>query len=311
LGYWLLILGYVWDLRFVICDFIMIPSFDYKSPSTIEEAVELLRKADGKAKIIAGGTDLLIGLRKGDHTPRIVVDITRIEELRKIEEKKGTISIGAAVTHSKIAFSPLIRKYARVLCDAASKIGSPQIRNLGTIGGNIVNASPAADTLPPLMVLNAIATIVSIDGKKKVPVDQLFKGPYETSLKPHELLVEVAFQKLPPDTKSSYVRLARRDAMAIARMSVAIVLKTEKGNKRISDIRIAAGSVTPTPQRFLAAEGLLRGKSPDKKTLETASLKISETVINQAGIRASTSYKRPVIEALFVRGMWEALEENA
>jgi len=286
----------------------MILPFDYKIPNTIEEAVELLWQADGKAKLIAGGTDLVIGLRNGDQNPPLIIDVTRIEELRKIEEKDGTILIGAAATHSEIASSPLIKKYAKVLSDAASEIGSPQIRNLGTIGGNIVNASPAADTLPPLMVLNATGKVVSKEGEKQVPLDQLFKGPYETSLKPRQLLVQVMIQKLSSGMKSSFIRLARRDAMAIARMSVAIVLEIEKRKKRIKDIRISAGSVTPTPQRFSEAEDFLVGKSPDEEALRRASLKISEMMINRTRIRASTPYKKPVVEALFVRAMKKALE---
>src|SRR4030042_4453154 len=126
----------------------MIPPFEFKTPNTIEEAIELLWKAEGKAKIIAGGTDQVIGLRNGDQNPPSIIDITRIVELRKIEEKNGTVSVGAAVTHSEIASSSLVKKYGKVLSDAASEIGSPQIRNLGTIGGNIINASPSADTIP-------------------------------------------------------------------------------------------------------------------------------------------------------------------
>ncbi len=289
----------------------MISPFDYKTPRSIQEACDLLWKADGKAKLIAGGTDLVIGLRNGEQSPPLLIDVTKIGELRKIEEKNGTISIGAAITHSEIACSPLIKECAKVLSDAASEIGSPQIRNLGTIGGNIVNASPAADTLPPLMVLNAIGMVVSKEGEKQVPLYQLFNGPYETSLRPNELLVRVTFQKLSSDMRSSYVRLARRDAMAIARMSVAIVLEMEKRKKRIKDIRIAAGSVTPTPQRFSEVEHFLSGKSPDEETLQRASLKISEMMINRTGIRTSTPYKRPVIEALFIRGMRKAIEGQA
>src|SRR4030042_3128316 len=174
----------------------MIPPFEYKIPNTIEETIELLWQAEGKAKIIAGGTDLVIGLRNGGQSPQSIIDITRIGELRKIEEKNGAVSIGAAVTHSKIANASLVKKYGKVLSEAASEIGSPQIRNIGTIGGNIINASPAADTIPPLMVLNAMGRVVSRGGEKEVPVSQLFKGPYETSLKPHELLTQITFQKL-------------------------------------------------------------------------------------------------------------------
>ena len=284
----------------------MISPFDYKTPNTIREAVELLSQAEGKGKIIAGGTDLVIGLRNGDHIPQFIIDITRIEELQKIEEKNGTISIGAAVTHSEIGSSPLIKKYARVLSDAASKIGSPQIRNLGTIGGNIINASPAADTIPPLLVLNAIGRVASREGEKEVPLSQLFKGPYETNLKPHELLFQIRFPKHPSDMRSSFVRLARRDAMAIARMSVAIVIQTKRD--RIEDIRISVGSVTPIPQRMSEAETFLKGKSPDEEVLKRASLKVSETIIHRSGVRPSTSYKRPVVEALFIRAMKKAIE---
>jgi CO/xanthine dehydrogenase FAD-binding subunit len=201
-----------------------------------------------------------------------------------------------------------MKRYGKVLSDAASEIGSPQIRNLGTIGGNIINASPAADTIPPLMVLNAMGRVVSKEGERQVPLDQLFKGPYETNLKPHELLVQITFQKLPSDMRCSFVRLARRDAMAIARMNVAIVLQMEKRKKRIEDIRIAVGSVTPTPQRMSEAETFLKGKSPDEESLQKASLKVSETMIRQSGIRSSTSYKRPVVEALFIRALKKALE---
>ncbi len=283
-----------------------ISPFDYKSPSTIKEVIELLWKADGKAKIIAGGTDLVIGLRNGDHTPQFIIDITRIEVLREIGEKNGTISIGAAVTHSEIASSSLVKKYGKVLSDAASEIGSPQIRNIGTIGGNIINASPAADTIPPLTVLNAMGRVVSREGEKEVPLSQVFKGPYETDLKPHELLVEVTFQKLPADMRCSFIRLARRNAMAIARMSVAILLQTKKD--RIEDIRISVGSVTPIPQRMSEAEVFLRGKSPDEEALKRTSLKVSEAMIHRSGVRPSTSYKRPVVEALFKRAMRKALE---
>jgi len=287
----------------------MIPPFDYKIPKTIEEAVELLWQAEGRAKIIAGGTDLVTGLRNGDRKPQCLIDITKIDELHRMDARDGAVSIGAAVTHSEIASSSLVKKWGRVLSDAVSEIGSPQIRNLGTIGGNIINASPAADTIPPLMVLNATGSVASKEGEREVPLSELFKGPYESNLRPYELLTQITFQKLRPDMRSGFIRLARRDAMAIARMSVAIVLKMENRNRRIEDIRIAVGSVTPTPQRMLEAEVFLKGKSPDDEVLQKASLKVSEAMIRQSGIRPSTSYKKPVVEALFMRAIRKALKE--
>jgi CO/xanthine dehydrogenase FAD-binding subunit len=287
----------------------MIPPFDYKTPNTIEEAIELLWEAGGRAKIIAGGTDLVIGLRNGDQKPQCLIDITKIPGLRGIDEKDGTVSIGAAATHSEISSSSLVKKWGKVLSDAASEIGSPQIRNVGTIGGNIINASPAADTVPALMVLDAVGRVVSKEGEKEIPLAELFKGPYETNLKPHEILVQVQFKKLPSGVRSSFVRLARREAMAIARMSMAIILQMERGKGRIEDIRVSAGSITPTPQRMSDAEAILKGKSPDEELLKMASRKVSQRMIHQSGIRPSTSYKRPVVEALFIRAMRKVLEE--
>jgi CO/xanthine dehydrogenase FAD-binding subunit len=289
----------------------MILPFNYKIPKTLQEACSLLWEYSGKAKIIAGGTDLVIGLRNGDLKPQCLIDITRIAELRRINEKNGTISIGAAVTHSGIASSRVVKKYGKVLSDATAEIGSPQIRNLGTIGGNIINASPAADTLPPLMVLDAIGRVVSKEGEREIPLFQLFKGPYETILKPYEILIQITFKKLPPEVRSVYIRLARREGMAIARMSVALLLQMEKERNRIEDIRISAGAVTPTPQRVSDAEAVLKGKSPDEELLKIASKKVSEAMVRWSGVRPSTVYKRPVIESLFMRAMRKALDEEA
>jgi CO/xanthine dehydrogenase FAD-binding subunit len=284
----------------------MIPPFDYSIPKTMEEACDLLWESREEAKIIAGGTDLVIGLRSGGLKPRSLIDITGIEELRKIEERDGMIWVGAAVTHHEIVSSPLITRYGRVLAEAASWIGSPQIRNLGTVGGNIINASPAADTVPPLIAMNAAARVASREGERQIPLDRLFRRPYESNLKPHEILAQVKFPKLSSTARSSYIRLARRGAMAIARMSVAVVFQSEKG--RIEDVRISVGSVTPTPQRMSEAEAVLEGRSPDEERLRLAGRQISKRMIRQSGVRPSTSYKKPVVEALFIRAMRRALE---
>ena len=285
----------------------MISPLDYKTPKTLQEACQLLWEACGKAKVIAGGTDLVIGLRNGDQNPQLLMDITNLKELRGIEESDGTLSIGAAVSHSEIASSPLVRQYGNVLSNAASEIGSPQIRNLGTIGGNIVNASPAADTLPPLLVLDATGKVASQEGEREVPVAQLIKGPYETTLQPQEILVRITFKKVPKNMKGCFVRLARREAMAIARMSVALLIQMQEG--QVKDIRIAPGAVLPMPQRLEEVEEFLKGRFPDGELLRVAYRKVSETMIRRSGIRPSTSYKAPVVEALFVRAMRMALEE--
>jgi CO/xanthine dehydrogenase FAD-binding subunit len=285
----------------------MIHPFDYKTPKTLQEACDVLAQVGEKAKVIAGGTDLVIALRDGDLKPECLIDITEIKELRTIEETNGAISIGAAVTHSEIASSSLVKQYGKVLSDAASRVGSPQIRNLGTLGGNIVNASPAADTVPALMVLEAVAKVVSKNGEREVPLENLFNAPYQTNLRPDEILVRVSFQKLHPDAKTSFVRLARRETLAIARMSVAVVLQREGESGLLKDVRISVGAVMPAPNRMLEAETLLRGTSATEEILQLASRKVSETMIQRSGVRPSTSYKAPVVEALFVRAVKGAM----
>ena len=287
----------------------MIGPFDYKIPKSLGAACDILwdnRKSGWPAKVIAGGTDLVIGLRKEELRPGCLVDVTGIRELRRIEEKEGMIIIGAAVTHSEIASSPVLKKYGAVLAEAASWVGSPQIRNLGTLGGNIVNASPSADTIPSLMVLNATARVVSKKGEREVPLSELFVGPYESSLKPCEILMQVQFPRLPEGAKFSFIRLARREAMAISRMSIAAIVQMKK--ELIEDLRVSVGAVTPTPQRMVEAETLLIGSSAEEEKLRLAAQEISKRMIRFSGPRPSTAYKKPVIEALFMRAVRNALQ---
>jgi CO/xanthine dehydrogenase FAD-binding subunit len=286
----------------------MIPPFEYRTPETITEACRVLGEWGPRGKIIAGGTDLVINLRKGEAQPQILIDVTRIPELRRIKEAGAKISIGPAVTHGEIASSKLIQRYGKVLSDAASWVGSPQIRNLGTIGGNIVNASPAADTVPALMVLNASAKVISSRRAREIPLSELFRGPYQSGLNPDELLAQVSFPKLTSDFRTGFIRLARREAMAIARMSVAVILRMTRVENRIEEVRISAGAVTPTPHRMSEAESILRGKTPDEGTLKKAAQCISEAMVQWSGVRPSTTYKAPVVEALFLRCMRQALE---
>lgn len=286
----------------------MIPPFNYSVPRTLSEACQLLIDDPEKTKVIAGGTDLVISLRKGELTPSSLVDISHLKELQGIEESNDMISIGAAVSHADIASSPILRRYGGILSEAAGQIGSPQIRNLGTLGGNIVNASPAADSLPPLLVFEAAGKLISIEGERVVPVSRLIVGPYRTALKPHEILTRISFKKIPKGMKGVFIRLARREAMAIARMSLALLLQVE-GN-RIQEVRIAPGAVFPSPQRLTEVEDFLKGRFPDEDLLKEASKMVSEAMIRRSGIRPSTSYKEPVIEALFIRAMKEALRKD-
>ncbi len=286
----------------------MIPTFEYKVPRTLTEACDLLWQYGDRAKVIAGGTDLVISLRNGLIKPELLIDITHLPELRRIEERNDSVSIGGSVTHSEIVSSLIVQTYGRILSEASSQVGSPQIRNLGTLGGNIVNASPAADTVPPLMVLEAKAKILSKEGEKEIPVSSLFRGPYQSALQPHEILVSISFKKLGQDMKGSLIRLARREGMAISRMSIAVIL--QKKGDLIEDIRISIGAVTPIPNRMKEAESLLKHQRYDTDLLKMASEKVSSEMILQTGIRASTPYKKPVVEALVERAIRRAFGDT-
>jgi carbon-monoxide dehydrogenase medium subunit len=160
------------------------------------------------------------------------------------------------------------------------------------------------------MVLNARGKVISSKQVREVPLSELFQGPYQSSLNSDELLAQVSFPKLTSDFRTGFIRLARRTAMAISRMSLAVVLRMARGEDLVEEVRISAGAVTPTPHRMSEAESILKGKTPDEGTMKKAAQCISETMVRWSGVRPSTAYKAPVIEALFLRCMGQALEKN-
>lgn len=282
--------------------------FTYLHPKNISETLVLLEQYKRKAKILAGGTDLLIELRKdqGFEELEVVINIAHLVELIYIHEDGDWIRIGANTPHIDLVKSTLLQKQVSALPDAARTVGSPQIRSRGTIGGNIMNASPAADVVPVLVALDAILTFRSAQGERQVAITEIFEKPYQTNIPPEELLVEIAFRKLPPTAKSAFIKLGRRNALAIARMNVAVVI--DQGEDGIiQDIRIAPGSTTPKPTRIKIAEGVLLGHKPTEELIERAGFKVSEEMINLSGYRWSTDYKNPVIEVLTCRGIRKAL----
>lgn len=286
--------------------------FDYRNPATVDEVVELLHQYQKKAKVLSGGTDLVIELRK-DKAPaelELVVNIAHLTELRYIKEDGAWIRIGANTTHADLASSELVQKECKALARAARSVGSPQIRNRGTIGGNIVNASPAADSVPVLVALDAVLTLRSAAGTREVPITAIYSKPYQTNIASDELLTEVAFRKMSGAAKSAFIKLGRRNALAISRMNVAVVLEQDDTGM-INDIRIAPGSTMPIPGRCKRAEAVLLGQHPTEELISAAGARVSEEMIAVSGYRWSTEYKKPVIEALTKRAIYEALEGRA
>jgi CO/xanthine dehydrogenase FAD-binding subunit len=282
--------------------------FDFIKPGSLEEALEFLAARGEQTEVIAGGTDLLVELRKipaGGKGPKWVLDISTLSELRGIREEGGTIVVGAGTTHREVQTSGVIREGAPLLAAASATVGAAQHRNIATIGGNVMNASPAADTVPALIALEAEAVLRSRGGERVEKLAGIFVKPYQTNALPGEILTAVRFPRLPPGAKSGFVKLGRRNALAISRMNAAVVLFLEGGV--IREARIAPGSATPMPERFASAEKVLLGKQPSEELFRAAGAAVAAEMVERSGRRWSTPYKEPVIAALTARALREAL----
>ena len=276
----------------------MLPDFASVSPKTKEDALACLALLDD-ARVIAGGTDLLVNMKRGELCSN-VVDIMNIEELKRLSGDGTDIAIGPAITHAAISTTAMFNDLARSFSEACGWIGSPQIRNMGTIGGNLVNASPAADLIPPLLIHDTILKIESQEGKREERLDDFIVAPYETSLGPHELLTVVCIKGL-PGYREGYRRIAKRAAWAISRLSVAWAIREDGG--RFVDVKLAIGSCTPMPFRPRNVEEFLRGRKKDDHTISEAAAIVVEEIRRIAGDRPSFAYKLPVVKGLVQKAL--------
>jgi CO/xanthine dehydrogenase FAD-binding subunit len=277
--------------------------FDYIGCTTIEQAVAALAAGHDDARVLAGGTDLLLELRRpGAQPPGAIVDIGRIGALRGIASSNGEVTVGPLTTHAELARSEEIVRHAGLLSEAASMVGSPQIRNRGTVGGNIMNAATCADTVPPLVALGAVMTLRSARGSRRLDIAEFFEKPYRTRARADELLVSIAFAPLSPAARSAFVKLGRRNALAIARLSVAAALvQDERGV--IREARIVPGAALPVWKRVTEAESMLIGRPPSAALFEAAGRKVADVMIGLTGRRWSTEYKEPVLAVLARRAL--------
>lgn len=262
----------------------------YENPKTVEEALAL--KAG--ARFIAGGTDLGVALADPLFRPGCLVDITGIDRLLTMETGPKGILIGACVTADRISRSD---KLPACLVQGAAALGSPQIRNMATLGGNICNASPCGDTLSPLMVLEAVFILASRSGSREVAAGDFFTGPKQTVLGEDELLVQV---RIPPETGrgfSGFRMIGKRNGQAISQVNAAVWAEAE--GEVLRNIRMAAGSVAPVPLRMTKTEKLLEGKSLCGALLEEMKESVREEIAPISDVRASRDYRREVTGALF------------
>ena len=282
--------------------------FEYLEPASVAEAVSLLGRYDDKARVIAGGTDLLVQMSDKAIRPEYVVDIGYIAGLDYInyDEKQG-LRIGALSTIRAIEKSNKISQTYPVISQAAGLLGSVAIRNVATIGGNLCNAAPSADTAPALIGLSARANIVGTDGGRVVPLEEFFTGPSETVIKRGELLVEVQVPIPPPETKGVYLKLSRT-AVDLATVGVAVII-TLGNDGTCKDIKIVLGAVAPTPMRAKRAEEILRGKRVGGALIEEASRVASGEAQPITDVRASAEYRREMVKVLTRRALKQITAE--
>ena len=276
--------------------------FQFYSAKSIGDALGFLSEKGDRTKVIAGGTDLIPRLREEDPRPDFVLNILETEGLNGITETNHTLRIGCTTTHAQLEESGILQQSCPALVQAAASIGGPLIRNRGTIGGNIANASPAADLAPALLAVEAEAVLMSQKGTRAVALRDFFTGPGKTSLQPNELLVEI---RIPvPKGKSVFLKLGRRKAMTLSVVNVAVCLEME--GRVCREARIAMGSVAPTPIRCPQAEMLLKNREIDRELISKCAeeaMAMSKPVDDQ---RAKAWYRVQAGTVLLKRALAQA-----
>ncbi len=264
---------------------------NYYTPTSLQQALELLDEFQPDARIIAGGTDLILEIEKGIRRPDAVIDISRLNGLDTIWlDEDDRIHLGPTVTHNQVVGSTLCRQRAFPLVNACWQIGSPQIRNRGTVAGNLITASPANDTISPLMALDAGVTLASVNGKRTLALKDFFLGVRKTALQPNEMLADIHFPAMQPNQVGTFKKLGLRRAQAISIINVAVVLTFDRD--KISDARITLGSVAPTIIRAPKAEAALIGQSLSDEIITHAANLAAEAAKPIDDIRGSASYRR-------------------
>ncbi len=286
-----------------------LPKFEYHAPTSLGEALDHLSRHGDKAKVLAGGTDLLVSMKKRQILPEHLINLKGIQALKNIDydEKRG-LEIGGLATLAELERSTIIREKFGTLWDAVSVIAAPQIRSLATIGGNLCSAVPSADTVPPLVALGASVTLAGKNGERTVLVEDFFKGPEASVLNPDEILSHVSIPNPPDNSRGAYLKLMRRNAMDLALVGVAVSLRLGGGKRVCKEARIALGAVAPTPIRALRTEEVLLNKEIDEHLAMEAGKVAAEEARPISDIRASKEYRTEMVKVLTKRAVMEALK---
>ncbi|HUV54305.1 MAG TPA: xanthine dehydrogenase family protein subunit M [Candidatus Krumholzibacteriaceae bacterium] len=280
--------------------------FEYHQPTTVREAVETLKKHPG-AKPLAGGTDLIPKMKQRLIEPKHVVNLKKIPEMSVVEDRGDAVYIGAAVRLREIEKSETVRRRLPLLSSCVKSIGSVQIRNMGTLGGNVCNASPAADGALGLVALEATVHIAGPEGERRVEAKDFFKGPGLTVLGEDEIVTGFTVPVPTEDTGTCFISVGRT-ALDISTISIAVALTMD--GDRVKDAKIALGSVAPTPIRLADAEKQLKGKTLTEKLVEDTAMRVSESIKPITDIRGTAEYRREASRGMAVEAITKAWREG-
>jgi carbon-monoxide dehydrogenase medium subunit len=281
--------------------------FEFYNPSSLPETLFLLKRFAGQGKLIAGGTDLLVQMKNRLLAPGKIINLLQVPELKGIDEKNGGLRLGALVNHEQLDKSASIRNGREILSEAARKVGSLQIRHRGTLGGNLCNASPSADTAPALLTLGAEITLASPEGERRLLLESFFLGPGATVLRDDELLKEVCLPPPPPNTRGTYLKLGRRKSLDLALVSVAVLLTLNEDGRTCRRVRVALGGVAPVPLRARNTEKILEGSELEETRIREAAKAASGECRPITDVRASAEYRREMARILTERAIRKCL----
>lgn len=282
-----------------------LPKFEYFRPESFKEAMKILKKHKGKIRPLAGGTDLFIAMKEEEAVWENVLDLKGIPDYDFIREADGGIEIGALATVRSVETSTLIKEKIPLLAAAAGTIGSVQIRNRATMGGNLCNAAPSADTAPALLCLGAMAEIIEESGARRIRLEDFFMGPGKTILRDSALLRKIMIPFLPPNSAGIYFKESPRRAMDLAVAGVSCLMTLDSAKKKCLTCRIALGAVAPTPMRAKRAENILMDGAITDKEIAAAGEAASQECRPISDVRGSAEFRREMVSVLVKKGLGE------
>ena len=289
-----------------------LPKFEYLAPRTVADACDLLAAHHDRAELLAGGTDLLLQMRRREATPAYVIGLKGVAELsglRKLED--GGLAVGAMTTLHAFLSSPIVRGTYGVLAEAAAGIGGPELRNVATVGGNIAGALPCADLPPALMTLGAKVRLASSSGERILPLEDFFPSFGVTAARPDELLTGVELPSVPSFSGGIYIKFHDRQSMDMTTVGVSAFVTLDEDSRLFRDVKIALASSAPVPLRVRKAESVLRGRAFAEDALEEAALAVCEEANPRSSWRATRDYRFALLKNLTKRAIRGARENAA